>query len=150
IGSGKPWRNRVRFHRPGSACLISMMPDSAAGSLELSIAQHESYVKADPHNALLWFALGDLYHRAARFEEAVAAFERCLVESPQHSAARSRIASVRISQHRFSEAEAILLELVAEEPDKAPLFYNLGIAQFYQDKWREAQQSFDRALSLGL
>jgi len=127
-----------------------MMPDSAAGSLELSIAQHESYVKADPHNALLWLALGDLYHRAARFEEAVAAFERCLVESPQHSAARSRIASVRISQHRFSEAEAILLELVAEEPDKAPLFYNLGIAQFYQDKWGEAQQSFDRALSLGL
>ena len=127
-----------------------MMPDSAANSLELSIAQHESYVKADPHNALLWLALGDLYHRAARFEEAVAAFERCLVESPQHSAARSRIASVRISQHRFSEAEAILLELVGEEPDQAPLLYNLGLAQFYQDKWREAQENFDRALSLGL
>jgi len=127
-----------------------MMPDSAAGSLELSIAKHESYVKADPHNALLWLALGDLYHRAARFEEAVAAFERCLVESPRHSAARSRIASVRISQHRFSEAEAILLELVGEEPDQAPLLYNLGLAQFYQDKWREAQENFDRALSLGL
>ena len=127
-----------------------MMPDSAGSSLELSIAKHESYVKADPHNALLWLALGDLYHRAARFEEAVAAFERCLVESPRHSAARSRIASVRISQHRFSEAEAILLELVGEEPDQAPLLYNLGLAQFYQDKWREAQENFDRALSLGL
>ena len=127
-----------------------MTPDSTSSSLELSLAQHESYVKADPHNALLWLALGDLYHRAARFEEAVAAFERCLVESPQHPAARSRLASVRISQHRFSEAEAILAGLLREDGDSAALFYNLGLAQFYQDKWREAQENFDRALSLGL
>ena len=127
-----------------------MTPDSTTSSLELSLAQHESYVKADPHNALLWLALGDLYHRAARFEEAVAAFERCLVESPQHPAARSRLASVRISQHRFSEAEAILAGLLREDGDSAALFYNLGLAQFYQDKWREAQENFDRALSLGL
>jgi tetratricopeptide (TPR) repeat protein len=122
----------------------------APSSLELSIAQHESYVKADPHNALLWLALGDFYHQAARFEEAVAAFERSLIESPERPAARSRIALVRISQHRFSEAEAILLDLLRAEPDSAALLYNLGLAQFYQDKWREAQQSFDRALSLGL
>src|SRR6266702_3658680 len=127
-----------------------MAPDSAATSLELPIAKHESYVKADLHNALLWLALGDLYHQAARFEEAVAAFERSLIESPERPAARSRIALVRISQHRFSEAEAILLDLLRAEPDSAALLYNLGLAQFYQDKWREAQQSFDRALALGL
>jgi tetratricopeptide (TPR) repeat protein len=127
-----------------------MALNSLDSSLELSIAKHESYIKADSHNALLWLALGDLYHQAARFEEAVAAFERSLIESPERSAARGRIALVRISQHRFSEAEAILLDLVRAEPESAALLYNLGLAQFYQDKWREAQQSFDRALSLGL
>jgi tetratricopeptide (TPR) repeat protein len=119
-------------------------------SLKASIDKHESYIKADPHNAPLWVALGDLYHRAGRFEEAIASFERSLMEAPQASAAKSRIASVQISQHRFPEAEAMLRELLREEPQSAALAYNLGLAQFYQDKWREAQASFDRALSLGL
>ena len=31
-------------------------------SLQVSIDRHESYVRADPGNALLWVTLGDLYH----------------------------------------------------------------------------------------
>src|SRR2546428_3735954 len=101
-----------------------MTPDSTTSSLELSLAQHESYVKADPHNALLWLALGDFYHRAARFEEAVAAFRRCLVELPQHPAARNRLASVRISPHRLSHAQASLAGLLRGGRGSAAPFYN--------------------------
>ena len=119
-------------------------------SLRQSIEKHEAFIRADPRNAPLWMALGDLYHRAGRFEEAVASFERSLLEAPQSPAAKSRIASVLISQHRFAEAEALLAGLLQAEPQSAALAYNLGLAQFYQDKWREAQRSFDRALSLGL
>src|ERR1044071_5102811 len=119
-------------------------------SLQTSIEKHESYIKADPHNALLWVAMGDLYHRAGRLEEALASFERSQLEAPESPAAKSRIASVRISQHRFAEAESILRDLLGAQPDSAALLYNLGLTQFYQDKWREAQASFDRALALGL
>ena len=119
-------------------------------ALQSSIEKHESYIKADPHNPLLWVAMGDLYHRAGRLEEALASFERSQLESPDNAAARSRIASVRISQHRFADAESILRELLSTQPDSAALLYNLGLAQFYQDKHREAQVSFDRALALGL
>src|ERR1041384_4206409 len=119
-------------------------------SLQTSIEKHESYIKADPHNALLWVAMGDLYHRAGRLEEALASFERSQLEAPESPAAKSRIASVRISQHRFAEAESILRELAGAQPDSAAPLYNLGLPQFYQDKWREAQASFDRALALGL
>lgn len=123
---------------------------SVPAELEDSIKKYESYVKADPHNALLWLALGDFYHRAGRFEEAIASFERSLIEAPGHAAARGRIASVRISQHRFGDAEAILHELLRTAPDDPALLYNLGLAQFYQDKWAESQESFSRAHSLGL
>src|ERR1051325_5038629 len=119
-------------------------------SLQPSLEKPESYIKADPHNALLWVAMGDLYHRAGRLEEALASFERSQLEAPESPAAKSRIASGRISQHRFAEAESILRELAGAQPDSAALLYNLGLAQFYQDKWREAQASFDRALALGL
>src|SRR5712671_1919122 len=106
-------------------------------ALQQSIGKYESYIKADSSNPLLWVALGDLYHRAGRFEEAVASFERSEIESPRGSAAKSRIAAVRISQHRFAEAEAILRELLEAEPQDAALLYNLGLAQFYQDRWPE-------------
>jgi tetratricopeptide (TPR) repeat protein len=119
-------------------------------SLQASIDRHESYVRADPGNALLWVTLGDLYHRAGRLEEALASFERSQLEAPESPAARSRIASVRISQHRFSDAERVLGELLEQEPGNPALLYNLGLAQFYQDKHRAAQASFDRALALGL
>src|ERR1051325_215038 len=119
-------------------------------SLQSSIEKHESYIKADPHNPLLWVAMGDLYHRAGRLEEALASFERSQLEAPESPAAKSRIASGRISQHRFAQAAAILRELAGAQPDSAALLYNLGLTQFYQDKWREAQASFDRALALGL
>lgn len=119
-------------------------------SLQTSIERHESYIKADPHNALLWVSLGDLYHRAGRLEEALASFERSQLEAPESPAAKGRMASVRISQHRFADAERVLGELANLEPENPALAYNLGLAQFYQDKWREAQASFDRALALGL
>lgn len=119
-------------------------------NLQASIEKHESYIKADPRNATLWVALGDLYHRAGRLEEALASFERSLIEAPQSAAAKGRIASVCLSQQRFAEAEKILAELLRAEPHSAALVYNIGLAQFYQDKWREAQASFERALALGL
>src|SRR5262245_26636911 len=129
---------------------LARRPLPMDASLQTSIEKHESYIKADPHNALLWVTLGDLYHRAGRLEEALASFERSQIEAPQSAAARSRIAAVRISQHRFGEAQAILADLLHSEPDNSALLYNFGLAQFYQDRWREAQASFDRALSLGL
>src|ERR1044072_4410042 len=119
-------------------------------SLQTSIEKHESYIKADPHNALLWVAMGDLYHRAGRLEEALASFERSQLEAPESPAAKSRIASVRISQHRFAEAESILRELAGAQPDSAALLYNLGLTQFYQDKWREAQAGFAWGLARGV
>jgi tetratricopeptide (TPR) repeat protein len=123
---------------------------SAAMELDQSITKYESYVRADPHNGLLWLELGDFYHRARRFEEAIACFERCLAESPDTVSARSRMASVRISQNRFSDAQAILLELLRAEPENSALHFNLGLARFYQDQWSEANDCFSRALSLGL
>jgi tetratricopeptide (TPR) repeat protein len=118
--------------------------------LESAIKKYESYVQADPHNGLLWLTLGDSYHRASRFDEAIACFERCLLEDPQQAGARSRIALVRISQHQFTEAANILSALLEAEPENTSLLYNLGLALFYQDQWQEAKEQFSKALALGL
>lgn len=117
---------------------------------EQSIARYERYVNSDPHNALLWLNLGDQYHKGGRFDEAIASYERAQIESPESSAARSRIASVYISQHRFDQAEQLLLGFLAQKDGDVALIYNLGLTQFYQEKWDAAYESFSRALALGL
>ena len=109
-----------------------------------AIERHESYLRADPDNTTLRVALADLYHRAGRFDDALACLQPCLERAPAHAVARARVASVLISQQRFSEAEALLAPLTRETGDGA-LLHNLGIAQYQQRRFADARTSFERA-----
>jgi tetratricopeptide (TPR) repeat protein len=115
-----------------------------------NIGRYESYVRADPGNPLLWLNLGDLYHKASRLDEAIACFERCLHDHPEYSSARSQLASVMLTQHRFPEAERVLRQLLRESKPDASLFFNLGLSLYYQQCWPEAEEYFAKAKALGL
>ena len=115
-----------------------------------SIARYESFVKMDPHNAQLWVALGDLYHKVKRLDEALASFERASQEAPDMPSAKSRIASVLITQHRFADAETVLRDLLRAEPDSPALHFNLALSQYYQRKWTDAFDNFSGALARGM
>jgi len=134
------------------------------------IDRYESYVRADPGNPLLWMNLGDLYHKVSRFEEAIACFERCLHDHPEFASARSQLAAVMISQHRFADAERLLRGLLLQgsgdsssgafnrgvsssaDPHGADpaLLFNLGLSLYYQKRWPEAERAFKDAQSHGL
>src|SRR5690348_13073588 len=114
-----------------------------------AIQRYESYVRADPGNPLLWMELGDLYHKSGRFEQAIACFERCLHDHPEYVSARSRIASVMISQHRFAEAERVLRQVLNGSPQDANLLFNLGLTLYFQEHWAEAEHNFARSIALG-
>jgi tetratricopeptide (TPR) repeat protein len=116
----------------------------------LSIGRYESYVRADPGNALLWVNLGELYHKAARYDEAAACFERCVQDHPEFAGARSGLASVMLSRNQFPEAERLLRELVAGTAEDPALLFNLGLSLYYQKRGTEAEHCFNRALSCGL
>lgn len=114
-----------------------------------SIARYEGYRRADPGNARLLLTLGDLYHEAGRFEEALATFGDAAAAAPGQAAARSRIASVFISLHRFEDAEATLRPLADEQPDDPALCRNLGLALYHQSKFEAARDAFARAVEHG-
>jgi tetratricopeptide (TPR) repeat protein len=115
-----------------------------------AIGRYESYVRADPANPLLWLNLGDLYHKASRLDEAIACFERCLHDHPEYSSARSQLASVLLTQHRFRDAERLLRGLLRESAPDPNLLFNLGLSLYYQQRWPEAEKCFANALSHGL
>ena len=115
-----------------------------------SIRRYEQYAKVDPKNVSLQLQLGDLYHQAGRFDDALAAFARCLEIEPGNVQARSRTASVMISQHRFADAESVLSELVAAGDTDPALQHNLGLAIYFQHRFDEARKHFASAAEAGL
>ena len=126
------------------------MPAGAAVRPNEQIARYERYLENDPHNETLLIALGDLHHQSGAFEDALGLYARCLACNPAHLGAHSRAANVLISQHRFAEAEASLEALRATHPDDAALCFNLGLALYYQQRWRDALAAFDAARERGL
>jgi tetratricopeptide (TPR) repeat protein len=123
---------------------------SSASEIEQSIARYEAYVRADARNPLLWLNLGELYHRASRLDEAIACFERCAHDHPEYASARSHLARVLISQHRFADAQR-MLEALLEGTGRDPnLLYNLALSLYYQKNWAAAEPLFLEARKLGV
>ncbi len=114
------------------------------------IERYESYIAADPENTLLWINLGDLYHQSGRHDEALAAFEKCLLIDEGNMIARGRLANVLITKHRFDEAEKVLRSVITATRADPALLHNLGLALFYQGKFDEASRTFSEARDHGL
>lgn len=116
-----------------------------------AIERFEGYLKVDPDNTLLRTELGDLYHRAGRFDDAKKTYQAALDHDAGNPILRGRLAAVAISEQRFSEAEAILRELRENEKDgeNGVLDHNLGVSLVYQKRWDEALECFERARASG-
>jgi tetratricopeptide (TPR) repeat protein len=114
------------------------------------IALYESMLEADPDNTLIKLNLYDLYHRAGRFDDAIAGFEGCLEDPAFGDTAKGQLAQVRLSQGDYEAAESLLGELISAGQNDAALHHNLGIALYCQQRWEEAGRAFTNAGELGL
>lgn len=115
-----------------------------------AIHRFESYIQADPQNSLLRINLGDLYHEAGRFDDAIACYEKVPLHDENNRVAHGRVANVMISLHRFAEAEHLLTELIQANDNDPALLHNLGLSLYYQQRWQDALQNFERARQAGL
>lgn len=115
-----------------------------------AVSRYEGFVKLDPDNPLIWLRLGDLYHRAGRFEESASSYEKVLALEPQNLIAQSRLAGVMISLHDFSGAQSQLESVLAQGETDPALYHNLGLTLFYQKRWAEALEAFEKAAVDGI
>ena len=125
-----------------------MNPQGNVTDIQNQIGQYEQFLKVDPQNPQLLINLGDLYHKISDFNKAVDCYQQSL-ELDDSDIAKGRLASIKITQHQFNEAEAILTELRHEDSDDPTLLFNLGLSQYYQEKWQEAEHNFRTALDKG-
>ncbi|MBY0566449.1 MAG: tetratricopeptide repeat protein [Hyphomonadaceae bacterium] len=62
--------------------------------------------------------------------------------------ARRTLADMYRNQRRFSEAEAIYSDMIADQPSEWRLYFARGAARDQLDRWPEAEADFRRALEL--
>jgi tetratricopeptide (TPR) repeat protein len=115
-----------------------------------SIARHERFHALDPRNPMLLRALADLHHQAGNFDRALECYRECLVLDGGDQATQSRIASLHISRHEFTQAEAMLREVMAGGADDPVLWHNLGISLYFQRRWTDAVEALQKARDRGL
>ena len=126
------------------------MPADADQDSAARIRKLLGFLEIDPGNLMLRITIADLQHGSGDFAAAEAGFGAVLELQPDHAIARSRLAGVYISQHRFEEAESLLRVLDSQpQPDPA-VTHNLGIALVYQQRWEEALQTLRAAAAAGI
>jgi tetratricopeptide (TPR) repeat protein len=112
---------------------------------EPSISELQQFLAANPKDSGLWAALGNALLRAGRPQEAVAAFEKA---NPRDTSAQTNVAVAHAVQGDSQAALAILQRAVADNPDHALAWINLGITQEALGNKKEARTAYDRAILL--
>jgi cytochrome c-type biogenesis protein CcmH/NrfG len=115
--------------------------------LAQKVDRYRQYVEADPRNATLWIAYGDVLHRAGLIDRAESAYRSGLEIDPRNVIANGRLATLEISRQNFSGAEEMLRKLIDSGEQEPALRFNLALAQYYQRRFEEALAQFE-ALTL--
>lgn len=105
------------------------------GRLDEVERAYRDALEADPGDALAWAALGALLGTdPGRWAEAEAAYRRAVECDPDAVAHRRGLAFLLLRQLRMDEAEALLKDALARQPEEAKAWCDLGYLQLY---WKE-------------
>lgn len=94
------------------------------------------------------FMFAVLLYQLQKFDEAIVAVGKALQRDPNSLDALGLQAALLQTTGRSAEALAPLSKVVARQPGNAEAWYNRGVVLIDLNRWQEAIESFDRALSL--
>ena len=115
-----------------------------AGDLELARQDYLHVIKSDPLNrdALLGLAAIDL--RSQNYESAEARYNKILEVDPRDQHAQAGLMGLRTGIDPL-QSESRLKNLIALQPESAPLNFSLGNQFAAQSRWEDAQQAYFKA-----
>ena len=99
-----------------------------------------------------WTRVGNIAHLLKSFPHSVAAYEKALEQNPDLFEAQYNLASAMIETKRYDAAEKILstlaLDTLRTEKERRDILYNLGNAQFAQQKYDKALESYRNVMRM--
>lgn len=107
----------------------------------------EAAVSRGVKNAKIYAALADVYQAGGYFENAIPAMRLAIEADQTNEEYRYRYGILLIDSKTPAAAVFRLKEAVSDFPRSARLWLGLGIAQFYDSKFIDAQASLEKAIS---
>ncbi|MBR3678007.1 MAG: tetratricopeptide repeat protein [Alistipes sp.] len=99
-----------------------------------------------------WTRWGNIMHHFKSYPHSVAAYEKALEQNPDLFEAQYNLASAMIETQRYDAAEKILsalaLDTLRTEKERRDVLYNLGNAQFAQQKFDKALESYRNVMRM--
>lgn len=108
----------------------------------------EDLLNRDPANIPAWLAAGSVLQHYGEFKQAADAYRRVLALEPQHRGARQSLAVMLITSGALAEAEPLVDQIAASEPQSADAWALLAVLRQKQVRDREAAEAFRRSLAL--
>ena len=122
----------------------------------LAIKMLEKSSQIDPNYALTWAYLGQSYESAANFEfggkeqfqKAQTAYERALALQPNQLEANMFLANLLIDTGKVEQATVMLRDTLKNNPNYAPLHWELGYAYRFAGMLKESAAECERARAI--
>lgn len=100
-----------------------------------------------PEDQMGYQRLGSFYYHQGRLEDAARQFQQATELAPDNSQIYSSLAGIRLAQGHWADAGIALQRALAIRP-QADAYSNLGVSLFYQGKFPEAADAFQKAFKL--
>ncbi len=118
------------------------------GNLGGAIAAYDRATKLQPSLAEAWFRAGALVYTLGHREEAIGCFRRAAGSAARTSYGRLAKARALLIEERNQEAEQVLREALAADPENAMAYDLLGNLHSELGRFDEARACFERAVAI--
>jgi len=129
----------VAHYNLGTAYREEQLTDAALASYRQALALNPGYAAAHNNVGMLLKAKGERQASARAFRDALRA-------NPRHLPAHVNLASLLLAEDKAPEAEAQCREALEIDAGDPGLLRTLGAALAAQRRWREAAESYERAM----
>lgn len=119
------------------------------GDLEGCLRYNQEAANCRPKYAIPQANIAFVHLQQGRPDEALKALTKALQWNPRLVQARNGLAIAHYMQGDYKASEDDCRALLADEPEFGPAWQNLSLALFQQERFPEAVQACDRAVTLG-
>jgi arylsulfatase A-like enzyme/Flp pilus assembly protein TadD len=119
-----------------------------SGQADTGIALIQGIIRQDPNIVDAYFALGNIYFRERRYQEAIDQFQIALALKPDDSFTVMNIANCYVGLRQPDRAETFVLDYLKKGLKDSQLYFLLGNINYRQKKYNSAIPYFRQCLSL--
>ena len=133
---------------PAQLAAPTAAPTAVAETPQLEVQPVMRVSHSANQSAATFYQLGKFHLEHGNLDFARSAYEASITLDGQQLEARNALAALDATQGKLDSAKALLLQIVADFPEVAHPFNNLGYVYYLQSNFDTAQKTLQRAIAL--